>query len=148
MLEIARQDRLMRKMERLQARLQAAQFGGRLNKAAKIQGRIQKLQLKLTRVSARATGTQLGIGIGFQRVTAGAGITGIGTKIYSVQLQRGAIKYQAPSGKIVTLGYTPQKAKKMYKTRRRRKRLTERDKAILAAIQANPQAAPALALFK
>ena len=97
------------------------------------------------RVSARgAVAGFAGLGIGF----AAAGRVGLTVKkTYSVQLDSGAIKYTAPSGRIVTLGYTPAKAKKMYRTKRRRKRLTTRDKAIIAAIQANPQAAASLSLM-
>ena len=60
-----------------------------------------------------------------------AGIPGIaapaavrGRKTYSVQVHKGRIVDQA-SGR--TIGYTPQAAKKKYKTRRKRKRWTQRD---------------------
>lgn len=65
-------------------------------------------------------------------------------KQYSCIVLNGSIK-DISTGR--TLGYTPQKAKKKYKTRRRRKRLTQRDKAILAAIQQNPAAAASLMLM-
>lgn len=45
-------------------------------------------------------------------------------KTYSVQIHKGRIVDQG-SGR--TIGYTPQQAKKKYKTRRRRKRWTQRD---------------------
>lgn len=49
-------------------------------------------------------------------------------------------------GNLRILGYTPQHAKKKFRTKRRRKRLTKRDMYILEVLKENPQAG-ALALM-
>lgn len=49
-------------------------------------------------------------------------------------------------GEPRTLGYTPRFAKKKYRVKRRRKRLTKRDMYILEVLKTNPQAG-ALALM-
>lgn len=74
-----------------------------------------------------------------------SGVTGQRT-YNNVFVQNGKIKVPSGSG-YRTLGYTPNFAKKKYKTRRRRKRLTKRDMAILAAIQQNPNASAALTMM-
>ncbi|GAH90924.1 unnamed protein product, partial [marine sediment metagenome] len=62
-----------------------------------------------------------------------------------VWIENGKVK-TIRKGEPRTLGYTPRFAKKKYKTRRRRKRLTKRDMYILEVLKTNPQAG-ALALM-
>ena len=62
-----------------------------------------------------------------------------------VWIENGKVK-TVRKGEPRTLGYTPQFAKKKYRTKRRRKRLTKRDMYILEVLKANPQAG-ALALM-
>lgn len=63
----------------------------------------------------------------------------------NVWIENGKVK-TVRKGEPRTLGYTPRFAKKKYKTRRRRKRLTKRDMYILEVLKTNPQAG-ALALM-
>lgn len=63
----------------------------------------------------------------------------------NVWIENGKVKC-VRKGETRTLGYTPRFAKKKYKTKRRRKRLTKRDMYILEVLKANPQAG-ALALM-
>lgn len=63
----------------------------------------------------------------------------------NVWIEDGKVK-TIRKGEPRTLGYTPRFAKKKYKTRRRRKRLTKRDMYILEVLKTNPQAG-ALALM-
>ncbi|GAH98108.1 unnamed protein product, partial [marine sediment metagenome] len=63
----------------------------------------------------------------------------------NVWIENGKVKC-VRKGEQRTLGYTPRFAKKKYKTRRRRKRLTKRDMYILEVLKANPEAG-ALALM-
>lgn len=63
----------------------------------------------------------------------------------NVWIENGKVK-TIRKGEQRTLGYTPRFAKKKYKTRRRRKRLTKRDMYILEVLKTNPQAG-ALALM-
>ena len=63
----------------------------------------------------------------------------------NVWIENGKVKC-IRKGEPRTLGYTPRFAKKKYKTRRRRKRLTKRDMYILEVLKTNPQAG-ALALM-
>lgn len=141
--------RMQNRYQRYGVRLSTYQAAGKAIKAGKVLLKMQKLAKKLAKKGVNVRGAiagQVG-GVPF----AAAGVLqigpGVGQKTYQVQLARGRIVYQAPSGRIVTLGYTPATAKKKYKTKRRRKRLTQRDRAILAAIQASPAAAPAIALM-
>lgn len=62
-----------------------------------------------------------------------------------VWIENGKVK-TVRKGESRTLGYTPRFAKKKYRTRRRRKRLTKRDMYILEVLKANPEAG-ALALM-
>jgi len=71
------------------------------------------------------------------------GSTATGQRIYNgVYIEDGKVKYKYPNGTIRTLGYTPEGAKKKYKTKRRAKRWTQRDqkemewKAYIASIAA------------
>lgn len=79
------------------------------------------------------------------------GFFGIGAKktgrvLYdNVWIENGKVKTMR-KGELRTLGYTPRFAKKKYRTRRRRKRLTKRDMYILEVLKANPEAG-ALALM-
>lgn len=141
--------KMQNRYDRYEARYSAYQIAGKAMKASKVLLKMQKLAKKLAK---KGVSVQVGVrgvvgGVPFQAVGALQVGAGVGRKVYSVSLLRGAIQYQAPSGRIITLGYTPAKAKKKYRTKRRRKRLTQRDRAILAAIQANPAAAPAIALM-
>ena len=140
-------ERWQKKVQKYSTKMQAAIQGGKPNKAAKYQRLLTKYQGKLASAGATATVAAVGIGAIAVRTTARARVGTISAKTYAVSLDRGAIKYTTPSGNIRTLGYTPAKAKKMYKTKRRRKRLTKRDQVIIAAMQANPQAAPALSVM-
>lgn len=63
----------------------------------------------------------------------------------NVWIENGKVK-TIRKGEQRTLGYTPRFAKKKYRTRRRRKRLTKRDMYILEVLKTNPQAG-ALALM-
>jgi len=63
----------------------------------------------------------------------------------NVWIENGKVK-TIRKGEPRTLGYTPRFAKKKYRTRRRRKRLTKRDMYILEVLKTNPQAG-ALALM-
>jgi len=139
---------MQNRYDRYEARYSAYQIAGKAMKASKVLLKMQKLAKKLAK---KGVSVQVGVkgvvgGVPFQAVGAvqiGAGAR----KVYQVQLAKGRIQYQAPSGRIITLGYTPATAKKKYRTKRRRKRLTQRDRAILAVIQQNPQAAAAVALM-
>jgi len=79
------------------------------------------------------------------------GFLGLGAKktgrvLYdNVWIENGKVKC-IRKGEPRTLGYTPRFAKKKYRTKRRRKRLTKRDMYILEVLKANPQAG-ALALM-
>lgn len=63
----------------------------------------------------------------------------------NVWIENGKVKVMR-KGELRTLGYTPRFAKKKFRTKRRRKRLTKRDMYILEVLKANPQAG-ALALM-
>lgn len=63
----------------------------------------------------------------------------------NVWIENGKVK-TIRKGEPRTLGYTPVFAKKKYRTKRRRKRLTKRDMYILEVLKTNPQAG-ALALM-
>ena len=63
----------------------------------------------------------------------------------NVWIENGKVKTMR-KGELRTLGYTPRFAKKKFRTRRRRKRLTKRDMYILEVLKTNPQAG-ALALM-
>lgn len=63
----------------------------------------------------------------------------------NVWIEDGKVK-TIRKGEPRTLGYTPRFAKKKYRTKRRRKRLTKRDMYILEVLKTNPQAG-ALALM-
>lgn len=145
---------LVKRLAKYQRKYTVKAAQGKVKSAEKLKGRIAMLQFKINKKQAKAGVTQVAIGPGITQTgiaRAGVGIPGApraGSKVYSVSLKRGAIQYQAPSGVIRTLGYTPATAKKKYKTRRRRPRLTKRDQAILMAISQNPQAAPALVMMK
>jgi len=140
--------------QRLTLRQKTYQAAGKALKASKVLFKMQKLEKKIAKaqgltaiqVSGAATTSIGGIPISATGAISIGGAVG-GRKTYSVGLDKGRIRYQAPSGRIVTLGYTPATAKKMYRTKRRRKRLSKRDMAILAAISQNPAAAPALTLM-
>lgn len=142
------------KYQRLTLRQKTYAAAGKAAKASKVLWKMQKLEKKIAKsqgltslqVSGAATTQIGGIPISATGAIAIGGAVGA-RKTYSVQLASGAIRYVAPSGRVITLGYTPSKAKKMYRTKRRRKRLSKRDMAILAAIQTNPAAAPALSLM-
>ena len=142
------------KYQRQSTRLAIYKAAGKAAQASKLLWKMQKLEKKIAKaqgltsiqVSGAATTQIGGIPISATGAISIGGAVG-GRKTYSVGLDKGAIRYQAPSGRIVTLGYTPARAKKMYRTKRRRKRLSKRDMAILAAIQQNPAAAPALTLM-
>ena len=126
---------------------------GKVKSAQRWAAKIASVQFQISKKQAKAGVTQVAIGPGITQTgiaTARLGLPGVArpTKVYSVSLKRGAIQYLAPSGVVRTLGYTPATAKKKYKTRRRRPRLTKRDQAILMAISQNPQAAPALVMMK
>ena len=146
--------KLNKRLSKYMRKLAVYQARGRVKKADKMRGRIAKIQIKLQRATARAGVTQIAVGGPISQVgmPVAAARLGVGVqrplKVYQVSLKKGALMYQAPSGQIRTLGYTPAAAKKKYKTRRRRPRLTARDKAILLAISQNPQAAPALVMMK
>jgi len=79
------------------------------------------------------------------------GFLGLGAKktgrvLYdNVWIENGKIKC-IRKGEPRTLGYTPRFAKKKYRTKRRRKRLTKRDMYILEVLKQNPEAG-ALALM-
>lgn len=141
--------RYQNRYSRYSTRLATYQAAGKAMKASKVLLKMQKLAKKIQKFGGRVQAVgAVQVGDGFRAtgaITVGAA-PGV-RKTYQVQLSSGAIRYQAPSGRVVTLGYTPAKAKKMYRTKRRRKRLSSRDKAILAAIAQNPQAAPALSLM-
>lgn len=66
-------------------------------------------------------------------------------KYDGVWIENGKIKC-IRKGEPRTLGYTPRFAKKKYRTKRRRKRLTKRDMYILEVLKQNPEAG-ALALM-
>lgn len=142
------------KYQRQSTRLSIYQAAGKAAQASKLLWKMQKLEKKIAKAQgltalqvSGALTTQIGgLPISATGAISIGGAVGAG-KVYSVGLSSGAIRYKAPSGRIVTLGYTPAKAKKMYRTKRRRKRLSKRDMAILAAIQQNPAAAPALTLM-
>ena len=146
---MANVQRLTKRLARYRRKLTVAQAQGKVRRADRYLARIGKIEFKLQQANVKAGVTQIGIGRGITQVgTAGArGVPGP-RKQYGTYLDKGAIKYVAPSGQVRTLGYTPATAKKKYKTRRRRPRLTARDRAILMAIQANPSAAPALVMMK
>jgi len=63
----------------------------------------------------------------------------------NVWIENGKVKVKR-KGELRTLGYTPRFAKKKFRVRRRRKRLTKRDMYILEVLKANPEAG-ALALM-
>ena len=63
----------------------------------------------------------------------------------NVWIENGKVKTMR-KGELRTLGYTPRFAKKKYRVKRRRKRLTKRDMYILEVLKTNPQAG-ALALM-
>ena len=142
------------KYQRLSLRQKTYAAAGKAMKASKVLWKMQKLEKKIAKtqgltslqVSGAATTSIGGVPLSATGAISIGGAVG-GRKTYSVGLDKGAIRYQAPSGRIVTLGYTPAKAKKMYRTKRRRKRLSMRDRAILAAIAQNPQAAAALGMM-
>lgn len=78
------------------------------------------------------------------------GFLGIGAKpqvvnYNNVWIEDGKVKV-IRNGKLRVLGYTPREAKKRFKTKRRRKRLTKRDMYIIEALKENPKAG-ALALM-
>ena len=150
--EMVNIQKLATRLAKKQGKLKIAQAKGKLSKAARLQGAIVKLQFKIQKAQAKAGVTQIGVGIGIQQTgisSAGVGMPGLSraTKVYSCSLKKGSIQYVAPSGQVRTLGYTPATAKKKYKTRRRRKRLTQRDRAIINAMATNPQAAGSLGLM-
>lgn len=62
-----------------------------------------------------------------------------------VWIENGRVKVMR-KGELRTLGYTPRFAKKKFRTKRRRKRLTKRDMYILEVLKQSPQAG-ALALM-
>ena len=143
--------KMQNKMVRIEAKLAAAQAAGKIAKAGRLMLKMQKLAKKIAKKGAHVQVAAVGRlgGIPFKAAAmAAVGPPTLGRKTYQVQLDKGAIRYLAPSGRVVTLGYTAATAKKKYKTRRRRKRLTQRDKAILVAIGQNPQAAGAIALMQ
>ena len=126
---------------------------GKVKSAGRWAAKIASVQFQIQKKQAKAGVTQLAVGGQVTQVAtaqARLGIPGVPgrAKVYSVTLKKGSIQYLAPSGVVRTLGYTPATAKKKYKTRRRRPRLTKRDQAILMAISQNPQAAPALVMMK
>jgi len=134
--------RLTTKLTRLQQKLQIAQGKGKMKRVARLTGKIAKINAKLSGAGVAAPGAPLrprGIAEFLFGVKRAPGVP-TARKQYQVMLDRGRIV--TSTGRI--LGYTPPKAKKMYKVRRRRKRITQRDRLIIAAIQANPQAAPIL----
>ena len=141
--------RMQNRFMRYQTRHTTYINAGKAMKASKVLLKMQKLAKKLAKkgINVRVAAAGQVAGVPFQAAAALQVGPGVGRKVYQVGLVRGAIQYQAPSGRTITLGYTPAKAKKKYRTKRRRKRLTQRDRAILAAIQANPAAAPAIALM-
>jgi len=63
----------------------------------------------------------------------------------NVWIEDGKVKTKR-KGTVRVLGYTPQEAKKRFRTKRRRKRLTKRDMYIISAMEKNPNAS-ALALM-
>lgn len=76
----------------------------------------------------------------------GIGKTPTGRVMYdNVWIENGKVK-TIRKGETRTLGYTPRFAKKKYRTKRRRKRLTKRDMYILEVLKQNPEAG-ALALM-
>lgn len=140
--------------QRQSIRLKTYQAAGKAMKASKVLLKMQKLEKKIAKaqgltalqVSGAATTQIGGVPISVTGAVSIGGVPGM-KKTYSVQLYSGAIRYVAASGRVITLGYTPSKAKRMYRTKRRRKRLSKRDMAILAAIQQSPQSAAALAMM-
>lgn len=142
------------KYQRLSTRLTAYNLKGKAQLASRVMLKMQKLEKKIAKaqgktalqVSGALTTTVLGMPLS---ATGSLAVGGVARprKTYQVQLYSGAIRYQAASGRIITLGYTAATAKKRYRTKRRRKRLSKRDMAILAAIQQNPAAAPSLSLM-
>lgn len=76
----------------------------------------------------------------------GLGARKTGRTLYdNVWIENGKVKV-IRKGETRTLGYTPRFAKKKFRTKRRRKRLTKRDMYILEVMKQNPQAG-ALALM-
>jgi len=70
------------------------------------------------------------------------GSTAGGLKMYNgVWVENGKVKYTYPGGKVRVLGYTPQYAKKKYRTHRRSKRLTKRDMYFGEIARTNPTTA-------
>jgi len=140
--------------QRLTLRQKTYAAAGKALKASRVLFKMQKLEKKIAKsqgltslqVSGTATTSIAGIPLAATGSLAIGGAIGA-RKTYSVMLFSGAIRYTAPSGRVVTLGYTAAKAKKLYRTKRRRKRLSKRDMAILAAIQATPQSAAALTMM-
>ena len=93
------------------------------------------------------TGFLGGLGPALPGITGGAS-SAAGRKVYNnVQVKNGRLYYPGPDGRMRMIGYTPRQAKKKFKTRRRRKRLTKRDMYIINAMQANPQASGQLGVM-
>ena len=140
---MAKIDRLQRRAQRLQTKIAKANARGNVARANRFQAKLAKImsQIQITaggEVAVRARGF---LQIGPRAAPAAQ----VALKTYSVQLDKGAIKYVTPAGNVRTLGYTPAKAKKLYKTKRRRRRVTKRDLLIIDAVKQNPQAAGILA---
>jgi len=138
--------RMQNRYMRYQTRHQTYMAAGKAMKASKVLLKMQKLAKKLAKKGVSVRGAVVGrVGdVPF----AATGALAIGPpaarRSYTCSLDKGRIVYLTTAGALRTLGYTAAKAKKKYKTKRRRKRLTQRDRVIIAALQSNPQAAPAL----
>lgn len=144
--------KLMKNLVKYRRKASIAQAQGKIKRAQNFAGKIAKIEFKIQKKQAKAGVTQIAIGPAITQTgiaTAALGVPGLArsAKVYSVSLKKGSIQYLAPSGVVRTLGYTPATAKKKYKTRRRRKRLTQRDRAIINAMATNPQAAGSLGLM-
>ena len=131
------------KLAKKQRKLQIAIAAGKVKKADRLRGQIVKLQLKLAKAQAKRGVTIPGAAAPLPGIP---GVPGVAKprRQYTVWLEKGRIVFMTNPGGTRTLGYTAAKAKKLYKTRRRRKRITQRDRLIIAAISQNPQAALAL----
>ena len=145
---------LAKRLVKYQRKYQIKSAQGKIKSAQRWAAKIASVKFQISKKQVKAgVSTSLDVSGQVTAISTTApiglpGLPGVGKKTYSVQLKKGSIQYVAPSGVVRTLGYTPATAKKKYKTRRRRPRLTQRDRAILMAIQANPAAAPALVMMK
>ena len=150
---MASMQNLVKRLAKYQRKFTVKQAQGKVKSAERWKAKMIHVQFQISKKQVKAgVTTSMGVTGQVQAIstTAPMGLPGVPgvKKTYSVQLKKGAIQYVAPSGVVRTLGYTPATAKKKYKTRRRRPRLTRRDQAILMAISQNPTAAPALVMMK